>query len=118
MTSAPSDVGDGGALTYIGQDEIIAIRGDKEDDLWKYSISGDSWETLEPAPDTIGEGGAVTFPEDDYIFVMRGDNSTDFWRYLAAPPKYDITAQAGATKLTARILLDRPQAEVLWWDFQ
>lgn len=104
-------------MQYVGGDYIYAIQGDKSIPLWRYSISGNSWQTMEPAPDKIGTGGAIGFTGEDYIYLMQGDKATGFWRYLAAPPKYDLVSTAGATTLSTRIQLSGSTATILFWDF-
>ena len=76
----PDAVGEGGALTYDGGDYIYALRGSATTDFWRYSISTDSWDTMESTLSAVGAGGALCHA-DDQVYALRGSSSTGFWRF-------------------------------------
>ena len=79
LADAPANVGAGGALVYDGT-YIYAFRGDKKQDFWRYSISGNSWTAQTSASANVGDGGALAY-DGTYIYALRGDRNQDFWRY-------------------------------------
>lgn len=82
LNPAPGSVEKGGALAAVaGGDTIYAFRGDKSNDFWGYSISGNSWFSLANTPQKVGEGGALAYPGGVYVYGLRGDKNDDFWRY-------------------------------------
>ncbi len=49
-------------------------------DFWRYSISGDSWSSMQDAPDRVNNGGALAYHSGSYIYALQG-TGTGFWRY-------------------------------------
>ena len=64
----------------FGGDLIYALRGDDSKDFWRYSISGDSWESLLDSPDKVKHGGALVYLSGD-LYAFRGDDRKEFWKY-------------------------------------
>ena len=61
------------------------MRGDDSKDFWRYSISGDSWETLVSTPDNVKHGGGLVYLNGDF-YALRGDDQKDFWIFTSSPP--------------------------------
>jgi len=72
---APAGVADGGNLAYPKSgDTIYALRGDRKNDFWTYTISTDSWDTaVANAPGPLGPRGIHGLPENwrHYLCVCR-----------------------------------------------
>jgi len=81
MSTAPSNVAGGGALTYDGSDFIYAFGGDNTNEFWRYDIFGNSWSSMSTAPSNVAGGGALVYDGSSYLYALRGNNKNDFWRY-------------------------------------
>ncbi|RKY42002.1 MAG: hypothetical protein DRP85_04355 [Candidatus Makaraimicrobium thalassicum] len=101
MTNAPARFGSGGAcLCYPGKgDNIYGLRGYNNLDFYKYSISGNGWQSLASFPSSdrnVAYGSALVYSdyEGEYLYALRGYDRTDFYRYSIAG---DIWEQRAGT---------------------
>ena len=78
MASTPSDIYQGGSLANLGDDSIYVLRGDRQDDFWRYSISSNSFTTLSNTPSKIDDGGSM-IAVNGALYVLRGDDKDDFY---------------------------------------
>jgi N-acetylneuraminic acid mutarotase len=49
-------------------------------ELWKYTISTDSWSTVSTTPRPVHLGAGIVH-QPDAVYVLRGNNQRDFGRY-------------------------------------
>jgi len=84
LASASSTVEERGSLSWAGRDHIYSMRGDMSTDVWRYSISADSWESLASAPANVDDGRAMIYLNGEF-YALRGDNNNDFWKFTATP---------------------------------
>lgn len=83
LTPLTMTVYNDGFLTDLGGDYLLACVGANRDDCFRYSISGDSWESIDDAPANIYLGGSVASNETDEVYVIAGSNGTNtFWNGL------------------------------------
>jgi len=87
--------GDGSCIVYDGSDYIYALRG-KYNEFYRYSISGNAWETESIMPfihpmvkkeKKVGEGAAMVL-KDGNIYAFKGNNTKEFWRYEISSGKW------------------------------
>ncbi|MEO0116300.1 MAG: hypothetical protein ABIK97_02010, partial [candidate division WOR-3 bacterium] len=80
---------DGTSLASDGINYIYAIKGGCGE-LWRYSISSDSWLERRPCPISqrtqkrryFKSGAGITKGEGDIFFAFKGGNTQEFWCYL------------------------------------
>ena len=71
---------------------IYALRGDGTKDFWRYSISGNSWQSLADAPDSVGWGGALAFDRSDTIYAFGGPGKKSLWKYTISTGAWSFLA--------------------------
>ncbi|MEO0108375.1 MAG: T9SS type A sorting domain-containing protein [candidate division WOR-3 bacterium] len=87
------NVRDGGCLAYrdwFGDGYIYALKGNNTFEFYEYSVSANTWTTLETIP-AIGRSGtrkavkrgATIAGVGDWIFATKGNNTLEWWRYSA-----------------------------------
>jgi|GEM_PF-1169614 len=85
IKSAPGPIGDGGAILRNGSaDDIYVLAGGQTANLYRYTISTNTWTTLAVAPGTIYSGSAaIRNGADDDIYVTPGgiSGSSLFYKY-------------------------------------
>ena len=69
----------GGAIASLDGDYIFGLRGGRKNDVWRYSISGDTWTSLSGTPGNIDDGGALV-ALDGALYALRGDATDSFYR--------------------------------------
>ncbi|MEO0098815.1 MAG: hypothetical protein ABIK94_04420 [candidate division WOR-3 bacterium] len=80
---------DGTSLASDGINYIYAIKGGCGE-LWRYSVTGDSWVERRPCPISqrtqkrryFKSGAGITKGEGDIFFALKGGNTQEFWCYL------------------------------------
>ncbi len=80
---APGEVGNGGALAYIGHGNISAFRGGNTPAFWIYNISLPiHGQSRRMRPDNVEDGGAIAYDKTGhYIYAFNGANTRYFLRY-------------------------------------
>jgi len=82
-------------LAYTGGDHIYAIQGNGTDSFYRYSISGDSWESMNDYPETgvRRAGKALVWPgSGDYLYAIKGNETTVFARYSQSGNSWEYLA--------------------------
>ena len=57
----------------------FALRGGGYDDVWRYSVSGNTWTSISGTPGNIHDGGALAALNGAH-YAIRGDNTDNFYR--------------------------------------
>ena len=116
LASAPAEVeGAGTDLAWGEGDYIYAIRGGQYDqetaiwlptkDLWRYRISGDSWEVLDPLPGGVSWEGSLVATTDGFYILIGGTPSPFYFvsfSSLNQPPNQPSSTSPtnGATSIS------------------
>ncbi|HSH05610.1 MAG TPA: Ig-like domain-containing protein [Anaerolineae bacterium] len=80
LAEIPAVPGAGSALFWDGGDMIYAVVGGNSAGFYRYSIIGDSWETLPNLPVAVGSGGGMV-KIDEYLYVVTGSSRAAVLRY-------------------------------------
>jgi outer membrane protein assembly factor BamB len=116
LANTPATVAGGGALAYQPGGDIFAFRGNSTTTVWHYRITGNVWIPATAAPATVAAGGAMTYAGGGFIYALRDGGNDEFWRLEINPPQFDLSSQAGAFGIDARVEIDGTDVTVLIWD--
>jgi len=70
-----------GSEMVINDGYIYTLRGNTTNNLYRYSIAGNSWATMNNAAFTIAADGFITDGKDGYLYAARGNNTSSFFKY-------------------------------------
>ncbi len=79
-TDTPENVNLGGQLIYDGHNSIYALRGDTQQDFWRYSINENTWALLTDIT-VVSKWGSLAYDGGDYIYAIEGNGTKKFRRY-------------------------------------
>ena len=79
MADVPQKVKEGGSLSTDGID-IYALRGDKKNDFWKYSVATGTWTTLDSTPQNVKAGGSLKYLGGGF-YALPGDGKKSLWKF-------------------------------------
>ncbi|MCX7786018.1 MAG: T9SS type A sorting domain-containing protein, partial [candidate division WOR-3 bacterium] len=110
MASAPSTVGEGGALCYDGVNTIYATQGNGKNAFWAYSISTNTWSTKANIPVTVKGGTGLAYYNGRVYLLAGGQRvnrpnfytynpSNNSWTQLANAPTPDNIAYGAGSCL-------------------
>jgi len=92
----PDNYGPGASVTTDGGDSLFVFRGGSTTDFWSYSVTGNSWSTLNSAPGGVDAGGYLASDGSNTIYAFRGGGHTAFWRYDIAGDSWSTLSSAPA----------------------
>ena len=87
----PDFVGAGASIVSDGNGHLYAVPGSGSRELYRYTISSNTWEKKASLPAGLGAGGGLAWT-DGYLFALRGGNTRDLYRYNPTENRWDTRA--------------------------
>jgi hypothetical protein len=80
--------GDGGCAAWF-DGTITALKGGNTQELWRYTVSTNSWTELDTLPSNgssakkkkVKAGGSIASVGGNVFFAIKGNKTREFWRY-------------------------------------
>lgn len=94
LTDLPSAVDDGGSLMTDGS-VLYALRGNGQNDFWRFDPQSEAWSSLTDTPDAVRAGSSATYAASptSEVFALRGPGSSGFWSYSPAEDRWQELEQ-------------------------
>jgi outer membrane protein assembly factor BamB len=100
MADAPATVEEGGSLIHGDGSYLYALRGNEQQDFWRYDIAADNWTAMADTPAKVKEGGSLVYDNANSIYALRGNDQKDFWKYTI-PGDFWISLEDAPAKVKA-----------------